>query len=130
MKYWSSGEVESSIGDSFRVAMNFLEEKINSLLIENNYDSNDIDCLDVIYIIVKEGGVEKLSYKPKAKEIDIRVVVSFEDFLNALPKIQISLLLNCFLSALERVVKEKKINKFDIDRFRNDINRIFINDSN
>jgi len=127
MKYWSSGEVESSVGDSFRVAMNLLEEKINLLLIENNYDSNNIDSLDVIYIIVKEGGVEKLRYKPKAKEIDIRVIVSFEHFRNALTKTQISLLLNSFLGALERVVKEKKITQFDIHRFRNDINGIFIN---
>lgn len=127
MKYWSSGEIESSVGDSFRIAMNTLEEKINSLLSGESYKNDEVNNLDVIYIIIKGGGIEKLSYKPKSKELDLRIVIDFDEFLNALPNGQIEILVTGLLNGLEKVVKKKNIKHFDIVKFRNDLNRIFSN---
>jgi hypothetical protein len=127
MKYWSAGDIDSSIYDSFFSARKITEEKINSLLSDKSYINDDVDNLDVIYIIVKEGATEKLSYKPKSKELDLRIVVDYNEFLNALPNTQIQLLVYNLLNALEKVVKIKNIKNFDFVKFRNDLKRIFIN---
>lgn len=127
MKYWSAGDIDSSIYDSFFSARKITEEKINSFLSDKSYINDDVDNLDVIYIIVKEGATGKLSYKPKSKELDLRIVVDYNEFLNALPNTQIQLLVYNLLIALEKVVKIKNIKNFDLVNFRNDLTRIFIN---
>jgi len=127
MRYWSSGEVESSVGDKFRIAMNLLEEKINSLLSTKSY-TNEIDSLDVIYVIVKEGGLEKISYKPKSKILDLRVVIDFETFSKASPIEQNLILINGLINCLANISKNKNIKHFDTIEFRNDLKKVLIND--
>lgn len=124
MRYWSSGEIESSIGDSFRKSMNILEEKINSLTNSKNY-SNDVDSLDVIYIIVKDGGMQKYKYNSKTKELDLRVVIDYHNFLSATNSEQNFILINGLINAIGSALIKKKISYFNISEFREDLNKIF-----
>lgn len=124
MKYWSSGEIESSIGDNFRKSMNILEEKINSLTNSKIY-TNDVDILDVIYIIVKDGGIEKLKYNSKTKELDLRVVIDYQIFLSANNSEQNFILINGLIKAIGNVLIKKKISSFNITEFYEDLNKIF-----
>lgn len=123
MKYWSSGEVDFSVGDDFRRAMNLLEEKINLLLESKNY-TNEIDQLDVIYVIVKEGGIEKITFKSKSKILDLKVVIGYENFSNSSPNVQNFILLQGLIKVLEDFAIKANLKNFDIIKFKEDLNKI------
>ena len=127
MKYWSSGEVESSVGDGFRLAMNNTEEKINSLFQNNDY-GEEVDNLDVIYIITKDGGVNKLNFKPKHKELDFRVVIDYSLFLNSPSKEKENMLIRALIKALISISETKKTKSFNFNLLCKDL-AILMNES-
>ncbi|MBT9484958.1 Imm44 family immunity protein [Sediminibacterium sp.] len=123
MKYWSSGEVEFCVGDDFRRAMNLLEEKINLLLASKSY-TNEIDQLEVIYVIVKGGGFERINFKPKSKILDLKVVIDYEKFFNSSPSVQIFILLQGLIKILENFAIKANLKYFDIFKFKEDLIKI------
>lgn len=123
MKYWSSGEIESSIGNDFRIAMNIIEDKINSLLAKNDY-CDYIDSLDVIYIITVAGGNDSLKFKSKTKELDVRVKVDYNLFLNATQLEQEKLLINGLIRVMEQVSNNRSIKDFRVRDFFNDLTQL------
>lgn len=119
MKLWISGEVDSDIGDQFRIAMNTVENEVNSIIEKKDYGTG-LESWDIIFIISQEAGEESFKYKKSSKETDIRAVINHSAFKNANQIGQKKLMLDTLMRSL-LVLKEKKISDFKVDNLIEDI---------
>lgn len=126
MKYWSAGDVDSSVYDAFFEARKTVEAKVNEIVKSNAY-GDEIDALDVIYVIAKKKDIiYKQTFKPKLKELDLRITINYIAFLESSPKEQKILLINSLIKGLENVSKSNKVKYFDFSKFIADLNSILI----
>jgi len=123
MKYWSSGEVESSVGEGFRIAMNSIEYKINLLISKKDYSTN-IDNIDVIYIIRRDGGKDNIVYKPKSKELDLKVTIDYELFLYAVSVEQEQIMINGLIRVIKSMLAFKKTKDINFIEFCSDLKQL------
>ena len=123
MKLWTSGEIDAIIGDEFRIAMNKVEELVNTLLNNSSYGEGMANW-DVIYIISSIPRSEIFKYNYKRKESDIKVVVDFEAFKNA-PSVQKEkILLNALVKSVIFVTEKNNITDFDFKQLIHDLNNL------
>lgn len=82
MKLWISGEMDSNIGDYFRIARNHVENEINTILTSKDY-GDGISSWDMIMVVSKDKANEYFNFDRKSKETDIRIVINYEKFENS-----------------------------------------------
>lgn len=119
MKLWISGEIDSTVSDSFRVIRNYIEQNINNLLASNSYGEGILSW-DVIVVISKDRGKEVFKYNKKNKETDIHVILDIDRFRmsNSLEKKM--LLLDSLIHCIEKL-STLDIHDFDDLKLKRDL---------
>jgi len=117
MKFWTSGRIDSDIdGESFRIALNRIENDINNLISKQDY-SDLIDSYDVVVNIFQNASGEKFRYKAKEKETDIDINISHDEFLRGNADKQYNLYLTAILHSIEKMQLNKKLKDFNFILF-------------
>jgi hypothetical protein len=123
-RFWISGEIQGDVPDfAFINARKTIESVLNKCAEEKNYGEG-LKEWAFIAIILKSGFDEYYpeikKYRPKKKEVEFRLKISFEEFLKGDSKIQLKLFAESVLRSLD-LMREMKIKDFDLEKFTKDV---------
>lgn len=107
MKLWTSGEVDSTVGDSFRETMNIVEEEVNSHLAHSSY-GNGLENWDVIYILSANPSQEQFRYSAKKREI-----VDYQAFSEADKASKKDLFYDALIRSIYQITDKYELQDFD-----------------
>jgi hypothetical protein len=99
MKLWIGGELEASVADAFRTARISVETAINNLI--EGIDASEANDWDVIAILRDEEVYGERVRFSKKDGMDLRLKIPFNEFLQASPDIQKTLIIDMLLRSLE-----------------------------
>jgi hypothetical protein len=99
MKLWIGGELEASVADAFRTARISVETAINNLI--EGIDASEANDWDVIAILRDDEVYGERVRFSKKDGMDLRLKIPFNDFLQASPDIQKTLIIDMLLRSLE-----------------------------
>jgi hypothetical protein len=122
-----SGEVMADVGESSRIAQNYLEFKINEII--ENYSLGIYEKWAVIAIILDNRGSnypEVFKNHKSKKMIEFRLKIDHDEFLNASEQNKIVLIAKMLLRSLDKMETQNhnlKIPQNNIDALRKVINR-------
>jgi hypothetical protein len=124
MKLWMSAEFSGDIGDGLRLARNFVEDEINTVIEAKDYDI-ELDGWDCIAIIMESDSdfEEVIKYSIKKRDMDFRLRICFENFANADALGQQRLIYQMLLRSLDLLI-EKGVNVSGINALRADVEGI------
>jgi hypothetical protein len=120
MKLWTSGEIDSTVGEKFRKTMILVEQEVNKILASCSY-GDGLENWDLIYIISANPGKEKVSYSPKKRESDIRLNVNYTDFLLADDDKARKLFIDTLIISINKITFKYKIPDFNHVKLVNDL---------
>ena len=85
MKFWISGEVMADVGDSFREAMNEVEDELNERFAERDYGRalQELTFIAIILPPAEDAYPEIYKYDKRGRAVEARLKVTHHDFLNA-----------------------------------------------
>lgn len=119
MKLWISGEICAEVADSFRDAMNTVEDAINKAITGKNYAIN-LNSWDCIAIVRDDNDFKEISkYSPKKKEMDFRLKIDFNKFRTVTNVGRETLIFEMLERSLV-LLKEKEVG-VEIDRLAADV---------
>lgn len=82
MKLWISSEIEADIFEPFRVSSLKVEDSINDVISNKAYGLR-LNGWDCIAIIRNDDNFEEIiKYSHKKKDMDFRLKINYQDFLN------------------------------------------------
>jgi hypothetical protein len=119
LKLWVGGILDAEIGDSFRLLRNALEARINAALQGQDY-GDALGTWDVILVVSSQPPAEYVRYSKRTKETDVRLVVNYDDFVQASGNERADLLAGALLKSLHRL-RGKHIDGVDFDRLEHDV---------
>jgi hypothetical protein len=99
MKLWIGGELEASVADAFRTARISVETAINNLI--EGIDASEANDWDVIAILRDDEVYGERVRFSKKDGMDLRLKIPFNEFLQASPDIQKTLIIDMLLRSLE-----------------------------
>lgn len=111
-----SAEFEGDIDDQIRIASNSVEDEINKKIESKSYDIA-LKSWDCIIILMKDDPNfdEVIKYSRKKQDMDFRLKVDYDDFLEASALEQQSLIFNMLNRSLDLLIKkglpENKVNE-------------------
>ena len=118
-----SAEFSGDIEESLRLASNLVEDKINAVIEAKDYDI-ELESWDCIAIIMKDESdfTEVVKYSKKKRDMDFRLRVRFEDFIDTDELGRQSLLYQMLQRSLDLLI-EKGANTSGISVLRADVER-------
>lgn len=127
MRFFFSGELDSSVGDEYRPIRQIVETTLNNALSEESYGES-LEEIAVIPIILGprfiEGRKERRLIKHQEKAADYRLFIDHSAFLNGSKNDRTRLLIENLLTCIEDMARKCK-GRFDGQRLTNDIQKLF-----
>lgn len=123
MKLWISGEVDSDIGDAFRITMNQVENRINENIQYDKY-GDALKSWDVIMVISKDGGKESFRYGKKTRDFSVRMIIPHDEFKAGSSDRKTELFVMNLIRSLEQL-SSKGFDNFRVDDLKKDIFALF-----
>ena len=128
MKLWMSGEVDSDVGDAFRITMNYVESQVNENIKFQEY-GEVLNTWDVIMIISAEAGKETFRYNKKTAEYSVRMIIPHKDFKDGPRSRQIELFVVNLLRSLDHLASKGVHQNFSFRDLGRDILTLFKNNN-
>lgn len=124
MELWTSGEIQSDVGDDYRKIRNQAEQAVNALFSKNDYGSglNRWVYMAIIKAVETDDFKEIQRFNKKKKEVEFRLRIKHKDFLNASYDEKKKLFLESLLRSIQ-IMPEIGIKDFDFERLSNDIQK-------
>ena len=136
MKFFLSGEIDGShphdlIGTKFRIASDFVTEKLTPVLEANDY-GQEVQMLGIIPIIMKlppsmeKAGCfkERKLFQRKKKSTDFRLRIDYDAFCNGDDKLRVKLIFDNILQSV-RILKSRTSKHFQGEQLEQDITDCF-----
>lgn len=123
MKLWISGEVQSDVGNFFREASICVENTINDVISNKEYDIelNDWDC---IAILRSDSSFEDITkYSKKKMEMDFRLQLNYVDFKKANKHERESMIFKMLQRSLT-ILKDKGVNEEELEVLITDVLKV------
>ena len=129
MKFYISGEIDHTVGNSYRVTGNEVEKKLNEFLEKKIYGDalTEIFLAPTIFSFEAYVGLpykERKIYRKIDKSTDYRLIIDYNEFINSDDKERERLLIENIIHAI-RDLKRKIKKGFDGDKLESDILELF-----
>ena len=115
MELWIGGEVGLNDKDfeSYRILTNQIEKEINSYLKEIGYKNENLDSLDVIFVLRNDDVFDEIwKYRPKKRDTDIRPKIDYEAFVKGDETTRKRLIYESLLRVID-FLKSKKVKNLE-----------------
>lgn len=121
MKLWISAEYSGDIDDQIRISSNFVEDEINSQIEQKSYDI-ELDSWDCIAIVMEDDSdyEEITKYSKKRRDMDFRLRLDFDEFVNSSSLGQQKLIYQMLLRSLDLLL-EKGANGAGVHAIKKDV---------
>lgn len=130
MKFYISAEVYKTVDRQLLSAQNPIEQKMKSSFKDKNYGKG-VEYWGYISIVnppkFYDAGflIEIKKYSKKKKEVEFRLRIDYDRMLKADEKEAFRLVCNSILRSVDIAENELKINDFDFQSFRTDLQTLF-----
>lgn len=124
MKLWMSGEIQSDVGDAYRVARNLVEAEVHNCIKDNDYGEG-LKMWSCIPIIRAEDSPlygEIAKYRKRLKEVEFRLKIDHAAFLSGSTADHVRLISESLLRSL-KMMPEIGVTKVDLDRLTKDVSK-------
>lgn len=123
MRLWMSGEVNKEVLEPFRLSMIYVEDEINSVIENKDYDIA-LQSWDCIAVLMKKEEDRKryceiIKYSPNTQGMDFRLQIDYPDFVNGNTKRQQQLIYEMLMRSLDLLI-QKGLNETGIESLRQD----------
>lgn len=121
MKFWLGAEIDKSAYESFRMARNEVERTLNERLKTNNYEL-ELDSFDCISVMRGDTVFkERILYSPKRRNMDFRLWMELDRFLQADSIGQQAQIFAMLLRAVDILKTKKGVSPAAIAALRDDM---------
>lgn len=130
MELFISGEIDSTIGEKYRVSINKISSEVNRYLENKKYGAG-LKLWGFIGIVMKPGLLgpeffkEIKRYRKSKEETEFRLKIDYDQVVKADEKDTSRLICESILRSIEIARAEFKIPNFDLDIFEADIRECF-----
>ncbi len=123
MKLWMSAEFSGEIGDVLRPERNFVEDRINEV-IENNEYGLSLKSWDVILVAMEEDDFNEITKYSRTKhDMDFRLKINYHKFINSTPVARQTQIYLVLLRSLDILV-DKGISLEGVKSLKKDLNMV------